>query len=170
MIDLYATEVNQPSGNPITGETYEAEKGLMNYPYGETAWSAYSLMMINASADRRVCLKHHTFLSPEFNVKVLEKDGRPAVGARLKFYPVEGYSYKVTPAALYEGETSSQGVFSFGTNPFVKPGQSDRGNNIFNFYVEIEYGGVKTYRWMPIQDAELEYGTKGSDTLVFILD
>lgn len=170
MIDLYATEVNQPSGNPITGETYEAEKGLMNYPYGETAWSAYSLMMINASADRRVCLKHHTFLSPDFNVKVLEKDGRPAVGARLKFYPVEGYSYKVTTAALYEGETSSQGVFSFGTNPFVKPGQSDRGDNIFNYYVEIEYGGVKTYRWMPIQDAELEYGTKGSDTLVFILD
>lgn len=170
MIDLYATEVNQPSGNPITGETYEAEKGIMNYPYGETVWSDYSLMMINASADRRVCLKHHSFLSPEFNVKVLEKDGRPAGGARLRFYPVEGYSYKVTPDALYEGETSSQGVFSFGTNPFVRPDQSDRGDNIFNFYVVIEYGGVKTYRWMPIQDAELEYGAKGSDTLVFILD
>lgn len=28
-------------------------------------------MIINASADRRVCLKHHTFLSDTFNVKVL---------------------------------------------------------------------------------------------------
>ena len=26
-------------------------------------------MIINASADRRVCLKHHTFLSDTFNVK-----------------------------------------------------------------------------------------------------
>lgn len=170
MIDLYATEVKEASGNPITGETYRAAKGIMNYPYGETAWTDYSLMMINASADRRICVKHHTFLSPEFNVRVIGKDGVPASGARLRFFPVEGYSYKVTPEALYEGETSAQGVFSFGTNPFVKQGQSDRGNNIFNFYVEIEYDGVKTYRWMPIQDAELEYGSTGGDTLEFRLD
>lgn len=170
MIDLYATEVKEASGNPITGETYKAQKGIMNYPYGETGWTDYSLMMINASADKRICVKHHTFLSPDFNVRILRKDGSPAAGAKLRFYPVEGYSYKVTPAALYEGETSAQGEFSFGTNPFVKQGQSDRGNNIFNYYVEIEYAGAKTYRWMPIQDAELEYGTTGGDTLVFRLD
>lgn len=28
-------------------------------------------MIINALVDRRVCLKHHTFLSDTFNVKVL---------------------------------------------------------------------------------------------------
>lgn len=28
-------------------------------------------MIINALADRSVCLKHHTFLSDTFNVKVL---------------------------------------------------------------------------------------------------
>lgn len=170
MIDLYATEVKEASGNPITGETYKAQKGIMNYPYGETVWTEYSKMMINASADKRICIKHHTFLSETFNVKVVKKDGSPVAGALLKFYPVEGYSYKVTPTPLYEGETSGEGIFRFQSNPFIKPGQSDRGNNIFNFYVEIEYDGVKTYRWMPIHDAELEYGTNGSNTLVFSLD
>ena len=169
MIDLYATEVKDPSGNPITGETYKARNGMMNYPYGETAWTEYSKMMINASADRRICLKHYTFLPETFEAKVLTKEGVPVVGARLRFYPVEGYSYKVDPTPLYEGKTSGDGIFQFPSNPFIKPGQSDRGNNIFNFYVEIEYDGVKSYRWMPIQDVELDYGINGADTFEFHL-
>ena len=169
MIDLYATEVKDPSGNPITGETYKAQKGMMNYPYGETVWTEYSKMMINASADRRICLKHYTFLPETFKAKVLTKEGAPVVGAWLRFYPVEGYSYKVDPTPLYEGKTSGDGIFQFPSNPFIKPGQNDRGNNIFNFYVEIEYDGVKSYRWMPIQDVELDYGTNGADTFEFHL-
>ena len=99
----------------------------------------------------------------------MTKDGAPMAGALLKSYPVEGYSYKVTPPPLYEGETSGEGIFRFQSNPFIKPGQSDIGSNIFNYYVEIEYDGVKTYRWMPIQDAELGYGTNRGDAFVFSL-
>ncbi len=170
MADIYATEVREANQNIISGQTFEGIKGIMNNCYGEREWSEYSLMMINASADRRVAYEHHDFIPQGIKATVKKTDGSIATGAYLKFYPVYPYSYKVSTTPLYEGKLSVTGNFIFDGNPFIEKGQS-KDKNIFNYLVEIEYDDKRSYAWMPIYEAELA-GLNKQDphTIVFTID
>lgn len=164
--DLYSAELTGEN-NPINGERYEATRCIMNYPYGENFWSDYAKMIINVSANNRLCTMHYTFLPQKgTQAKVLKANGEIAEGAYVKFYPVYAYSGKVTKEALYEGEITGKSNYIFPQDPFIVPGQDNKDNNITNYLVEIVYKEKVTYRWMPMYEAQYA-AYNGEDPYIF---
>ncbi|MBQ8335278.1 MAG: hypothetical protein IJY45_03770 [Tidjanibacter sp.] len=168
--DLYAAEV-PVSGNPINGKAFEATKCIMNYPYGNKTWSEYAKLLINASADQRICVKHYNHFPKEgTQIKVVGRKDEPIVGAEIKCYPVAAYSEKVTPTARFVGTTDSEGTYKFPENPFVKEGSTNLDDNNTNNLIEITYNGKTIYRWLPMYEAETA-GAKGetlfTKTIIF---
>ena len=166
--DLYSAELTGEN-NPINGEGFEATRCIMNYPYGENVWSDYAKMIINVSADTRLCTMHYTFLAKNGSqAKVLKANGETALGAYLKFYPVYAYSGKVADQPLYEGEISEENGYVFPQDPFIVPNQDNKDNNITNYLVEITYNGKTTYRWMPMYEAQYA-AYNGQDPYIFTI-
>ncbi len=167
MADIYATEIRSSMYNPVNHSIFEGVRGRMNNSHSDFFWSEYSLLMINANKNRRAARTHFDFLPEKIKATVTKWNGDILTGAKMRFYPVYSYSYKVTPTPLYEGSLDSDGYFIFDSHPFTKRGNK-HSMNIFNYLVEAEYNGRRSYAWMPIYEAELA-GLKGEDTYVFSL-
>lgn len=166
--DLYAAEL-KGENNPINGEGYEATRCIMNYPYGEDVWSDYAKMIINASANNKLCRMHYTFLAKKgTQAKVLKANGEIAEGAYIKFYPVYAYSGKVTDTPLYEGKVTNESNYIFPQDPFIVPGQDNKDNNITNYLVEVTYNDKVTYRWMPMYEAQYA-ASNGQDPYIYTI-
>lgn len=167
MYDLYLGEVTA-SKNPINGKDYESVKCIMNYPYGgETVWSEFSKIIINASAGNRIAKPYWEFFPKVFSVNVKRKNNTAAVGAQLKFYPViqtsTGNEVRATDVVQFRNTLGSTGVYIFDpANPFAV--NQEPSNNIYNFLVEVIYTlnnvEYKEYSWMPMNDALIS-GSKG---------
>lgn len=158
--DLYAAEV-PASGNPINGKAFEAANCIMNYPYGNKTWSEYAKLLINASADQRLCVMHYNHFPKEGSqIKVVDGSGNPIEGAEVKCYPVAAYSSEVTKTARFVGTTNSEGIYKFPENPFVKEGATNLDSNNTNNLIAVSYNGKTIYEWMPMYEAETA-GAKG---------
>jgi len=160
MYDLYLGEVPNGANNPINGEPFESKRCIMNYPYGETVWSEFSRFIINASGADKVATPYWNYFPSSFQVNVIQKNGAPAAEAKLNFYPVFGNSNAVrsTDVVKYRATTSANGQYIFPDNPYAIDGNI--ANNVYNYLIQIEYGGKKEHRWMPMDDA-LIAGSKG---------
>jgi len=162
-VDMYASEL-PASGNPITGEGYEAETCMMNSPYGINEWCEYSLLAINASGGGKFAIPNNDTVPDGLKMTVVDKDGNAAGGAAVKFYPVYPYSSEVLTEPRHQGTLSAQGVFEISSEAFYKPGTTD---HIANYLVEVEYDGVKSYKWMPLYKA-MEYKMSHDYTEVYL--
>lgn len=165
MYDLYLGEVPNGANNPINGEPFESKRCIMNYPYGETEWSEFSRFIINASGADKVAKPYWNYFPPSFHIDVKQKNGAPAIGAKLKLYPVFGNSNAVraTEVVKYRVATSAEGRYTFPDNPYAIDGNI--ANNVYNFLVQIEYNGKTEHRWMPMDDALIAGSTGQAFTL-----
>ena len=167
MYDLYLGKVTAAK-NPISAQAYESVRCIMNYPYGgETVWSEFSKIIINASAGNKVAKPYWELFPSVFRVNVLRKNNSAATGAQLRFYPViqtsTGNEVRATDVVQYRQTLDASGIYTFDPpNPFAVnqvPSQ-----NIYNFLVEVTYTvsstQYKEYAWMPMNDA-LIAGSKG---------
>jgi hypothetical protein len=161
MYDLYLSEVPKAANNPISGEAYEAKRCIMNYPYGETVWAELSKFIINESAGGRVAKNYWDYFPKDFKITVKQKNGMPANGAKLNFYPVFANSNAVrgTDVIKYRATSDVSGTYTFPDNPYAIDGNIR--NNVYNYLVQIDFNGKKEYRWMPLDEALLA-GSKGS--------
>lgn len=167
MYDLYLGEVTAAK-NPVSGMGYESVRCIMNYPYGgETVWSEFSKIIINASAGSKVAKPYWDFFPTAFSVNVKRKDHTAAAGARLRFYPViqtsTGNEVRANDVVQYRATLDASGGYVFyPPNPFAV--NQVASNNIYNFLVEVIYTAgateYKEYTWMPMNDA-LVAGSKG---------
>lgn len=166
MYDLYLGEVTA-ARNSISGQPYESERCIMNYPYGETIWSEFSRFIINASGANRVAAMYWNFFPDVFKVNVQYRDGVPASGARLNFYPViqtsSGNMVRENDVVQYRTSLGESGNYIFNPpNPFAI--NQVPSNNIYNFLVEVTFTvsdtEYKEYSWMPMNHA-LIAGSKG---------
>ncbi len=166
MYDLYLGEVIA-SRNPISNQAYESNRCIMNYPYGETVWSEFSKIIINASAGEKVAKFYWNYFPDVFKVNVRRKNNTVATGAQLKFYPViqtsSGNVVRENDVILYRATIGSSGTYDFNSNnPFAI--NQVASNNMYNFLVEVIYKinttEYKEYAWMPMNDA-LIAGSKG---------
>lgn len=159
MYDLYLGEVIA-SRNPISNQAYESDRCIMNYPYGETVWSEFSKIIINASAGEKVAKFYWNYFPDVFKVNVRRKNNTVATGAQLKFYPViqtsSGNVVRENDVILYRATIGSSGTYDFNSNnPFAI--NQVASNNMYNFLVEVIYKvnttEYKEYAWMPMNDA-----------------
>src|SRR5690606_19560226 len=107
------------------------------------------------------------YFPSSFHVDVKQKNGAAAVGAKLNFYPVFANSNAVraTDVVKYRPTISASGRYTFPDNPYAIDGNI--ANNVYNYLVQIEYGGKKEYRWMPMDDA-LIAGSKGQVFTLYV--
>jgi hypothetical protein len=168
MYDLYLGEVPKAANNPISGEAYEAKRGMMNSPYGETVWAELSKFIINESAGGRVAKNYWDYFPEDFKIKVKQKNGSIAEGAKLNFYPVFSNSNAVraTDVIKYRAIIGTSGTYTFPDNPYAIDGNIK--NNVYNYLVQIELNGEKQYRWMPLDEALL--AGSNSSTFEFNID
>lgn len=166
MYDLYLGEVTA-ARNPVSHQAYESDRCIMNYPYGETVWSEFAQIIINASGDERVARHYWDFFPDAFWVKVKRKDQTPAVGAKLRFFPViqtsSGNVVRENDVIQYRTTLDDEGSYLFDPpNPFAIDQIPNR--NIYNFLVEVSYSVAGShytdYAWMPMNDA-LTAGSRG---------
>lgn len=166
MYDLYLGEVTAVR-NPISHQAYESDRCIMNYPYGETVWSEFAQIMINASVDERVARQYWDFFPDAFWVKVKMKNQTPAVGAKLRFFPViqtsSGNVVRENDVIQYQAQLDAGGSYLFDPpNPFAIDQIPYR--NIYNFLVEVSYAvsdiNYVDYAWMPMNNA-LIAGSRG---------
>lgn len=158
-IDLYGLQV-PARNNPIIPLAYKPERSVMQDASGLKIWDEHSRHLINhAGGSARVDHKFVTNSFPlRFIVKAVGGDGKPISAARVRLYPVEWHSEKVSSIPLEEGVTDSTGEWWIPGNPF-RPGDPVKHWEIgfANFLVEIESGGVKAYDWLPLTLAQNAY-------------
>lgn len=166
MYDLYLGEVTA-ARNPISHQPYESDRCIMNYPYGETFWSEFAQIIINASGAEKVARQYWDLFPETFWVKVKMKDQTPAVGAKLRFFPViqtsSGNVVRENDVIQYRPQLDEGGSYLFDPpNPFAIDQIPYR--NIYNFLVEVSYSvagnDYTDYAWMPMNDA-LTVGSRG---------
>lgn len=166
MYDLYLGEVTA-ARNPISHQAYESDRCIMNYPYGETVWSEFAQIIINASGAERVARQYWNLFPKNSWVKAVSKDQTPAAGAKLRFFPViqtsSGNMVRENDVIQYRAELDANGSYLFDPpNPFAIDQISY--NNIYNFLVEVSYSvagnNYTDYAWMPMNDA-LIAGSRG---------
>ena len=166
MYDLYLGEVTA-ARNPISHQAYESDRCIMNYPYGETVWSEFAKIILNASGDEKVARQYWDFFPDSFWVKVKMKDQTPAAGAKLRFFPViqtsSGNVVRESDVIQYRVQLDAGGSYLFDPpNPFAIDQVPYR--NIYNFLVEVSYSVADNtytdYAWMPMNDA-LIAGSRG---------
>lgn len=169
MYDLYLGEVTSDR-NPINSRQYESVRGIMNSPYGgETVWSEFSRIIINASAGNKVAKPYWEFFPDVFRVNVRKRNNTPATGAQLRFYPVIQTSTgnvvreRGNDVIQFRATLGADGIYTFNPpNPFAV--NQVPWNNMYNFLVEVTYTVSGTeymeYAWMPMNDA-LIAGSKG---------
>lgn len=163
MPDIYAMKVDSDK-NPVAPIAHYGVRCIMDYPYGETHWSEYSVNMINLSGDKMVEIDNLVAdMCPDFLAfNITGPDGKPANGAKIEIYPVGWYSYSVSPKTVYETKTGADGKVVFPAEK-VFPKSDGFGLKYPNAFVKAYIGEQVAYGWLPLYEVE-NVTFKGMDT------
>jgi hypothetical protein len=165
-VDIYGMRV-EGSKNPINNNTFEPVKSIMNYPYGNIVWDEYTTNLLNSTGDGPI-IGDKWVTGPFPNtiaLKAIDAQGTPVPNVRLELFPVDWFSYSVTPTSVLSASTSSNGAYLFSSNPY-RPSTNGYPWNIrySNFLVKATYNSVVAYRWMPLYEVQNAYFKNGTNS------
>lgn len=153
MPDIYAMKVDADK-NPIAPIPCQTTRCIMDYPYGETFWSEYAVNMINAAADKRIEIDNlvAVMCPKKIVVSVHDAAGYPVKGASVRLYPVDWYSYSVSPTPIQDVKTGNGGKFTFPGDVYGR--SEEYGLRCPNIFVEASKDGKKAYGWLPLYEVQ----------------
>lgn len=166
-VDIYAMRV-EGSSNPVNNTGFEPVNSIMNYPYGNIVWDEYTTNLLNSTQDGPIV--GETWITTPFprqmGIKAVDHLGIPIENVSLDLYPVNWFSYAVTPTPILNTTTGMDGAYRFLTNPY-QPGSNGYPWTMryANFLLRATHNSVVTYAWMPLYDAQNAYFRNGPDTL-----
>ncbi len=169
-VDIYGMRVDAAK-NPVNGQAFEPVTSLMNYPYGTIVWDEYTTHLLNSTADGPIV--GDEWITKPFPgiiaIRTTDQQGQPLAGVSLEMYPVDWFSYAVTPTPILRPFTDITGVYSFLTNPFMAPVLGYPWHIRYaNFLLKATYNGVVTYKWLPLYDVQNAFFRHGADSVYTI--
>jgi hypothetical protein len=156
-IDMYGLIING-ANNPISGQSYTPEAGIMTYPYGVATWDSYSTRIINASADT-VYNDDRVVRSSIPTVKVLTtKNGAPVNGATVELFGASWFTNSVNGYPSQTG-TTTNGTWTIPSNPFDPNPYAFWQLSYGLLLVKVTSGSSVGYAWLTLPDAGNWYFT-----------
>ena len=138
--------------NPVNQQAYDGVTSIMNYPYGEDTWDAFSINVINYYANQVYYGPHilNSAFPASIGVVVMDETGNLVDSAEVQFYGVGWASLTVSTPAAYAGMTGNNGEYVFTVNPFDP--DTTWPLEYANFLVSAATESDTAYAWMPITD------------------
>ncbi|RRB00009.1 putative Ig domain-containing protein [Larkinella rosea] len=163
-IDIYGMRV-EGSKNPVNGQTFEPVNSIMNFPYGNIVWDEYTTHLLNSTTDTGPIVGDDWILRPfpkAIAIRAVDNKGQPVSNVILEVFPMEWFSYAVSPTPILKAATGANGIYPFATNPYG-PGSLNYPWHIRypNFLVKATYNSEVVYKWMPLYDAQNVYFRDG---------
>jgi hypothetical protein len=163
-IDIYGLRVDGKN-NPVSQETFEPMKSIMNYPYGNITWDEHTTNLLNSTAGSPITgEKYITEAFPDtIAIKVVNARRRAIKNAMVAVYPVNWFSYSVTDTPILTAKTDNNGIYQFLSNPY-QPATNNFPWHIRygNFLIKAVVNSVTVYTWMPLYDVQNTYFKKGA--------
>ncbi len=168
-VDIYGMRV-EGSKNPINGQTFEPVNSIMNFPYGNIVWDEYTTNLLNSTGPDPIV--GDQWIARPFpgaiGIKAVDSQGRGIDNVSLEMYPVDWFSYSVspTPLPIQRFLTSSNGQYIFSTNPFQPASNGYPWNMRYsNFLIKATYNSVVAYNWLPLYDVQNDYFRNGANSV-----
>jgi len=168
-VDIYAMRVDA-ANNPINGQAFEPVNSLMNYPYDNIVWDEYTTYLLNSTANGPITGDNWivTPFPKTIAIKTLDQQGQPLAGVSLDLYPVEWFSYTLSPSPIQQEATDIDGIYRFSSNPFGVPTIGYPWHMRYcNFLVKATCNGVVSYKWLPVYDVQNAYFRYGADSTYY---
>ncbi len=117
--DIYGMKVDVTK-NPINGKAFDAINSIMNYPYGNITWDEHTVNLLNRTGPGKIIGEEYiTAAFPKkIAVRVRDSWGDPLPRAVVQTYPVDWFSYRVTPQPIERELTDDRGEYVYPSNPF----------------------------------------------------
>lgn len=168
-VDTYAMRVDADK-NPVNGQAFEPVNSLMTYPYSNIVWDEYTTHLLNSTADGPIT-GDDWIVKPfpkTIAIKTLDQQGQPLEGVSLALYPVDWFSYTLTPTPVKRVATDLDGIYRFADNPYGVPTLGYPWHFRYgNFLLKASYNGVVAYQWLPVYDVQNAYFRYGADSTYY---
>lgn len=168
-VDTYGMRVDA-ANNPVNGQAFEPVNSLMTYPYNNIVWDEYTTHLLNSTADGPIT-GDDWIVKPfpkTIAIKTLDQEGQPLEGVSLDLYPVDWFSYTLTPTPVKHVTTNLEGIYQFSTNPYGVPTVGYPWHFRYcNFLLKATYNDVVTYQWLPVYDVQNAYFRYGADSAYY---
>ncbi|NID08982.1 Ig-like domain-containing protein [Fibrivirga algicola] len=162
-IDIYALKVDADK-NPVNHTAFQPIQSIMDYPYGNIRWDEHTVNIINSTGSAPILNESYitTAFPANLIIKSTDSQGIPIENTAIDLYPVNWFSYSVSPTPSYKAGTTNKGLFRFPVNPF-QPGIIDYPWHIkySNFLVKATYKNDTLFQWMPLYDVQNTFFTQG---------
>ncbi|RYF78803.1 MAG: T9SS type A sorting domain-containing protein [Cytophagaceae bacterium] len=164
-IDLYALKVDADK-NKISNSAFEPPNSIMNYPYDNIIWDAYTVNILNATGGSQVINENYitTAFPKNIAVKLSDYQGIELGNSSIDVFPVEWFSNSLTSTPLLTASTDNKGLYQLPYNPF-QPGLTNYPWHIkyCNFLIKVTHDSDIQYGWMPLYDVQNTYFTYGAN-------
>lgn len=168
-VDIYAMRVDAAK-NPINGQAFEPVSSVMNLPYNNIVWDEYTTHLLNSTADGPI-IGDDWIVKPfpkTIAIKTLDQQGQPLEGVSLTLYPVNWFSYTLTPTPTKRMATDLNGVYRFTNNPYGVPTLGYPWHFRYcNFLLKATYNGAVAYKWLPVYEVQNSYFRHGADSTYY---
>jgi len=162
-IDIYALKVDADK-NPVNHTAFQPIQSIMDYPYGNIRWDEHTVNIINSTGSAPVLNESYitTAFPANLIIKSTDSQGIPLENTAIDLYPVNWFSYSVSPVSSYKAGTTNKGLFRFPVNPF-QPGTVDYPWHIkySNFLVKATYKKDTLFQWMPLYEVQNTFFKQG---------
>jgi hypothetical protein len=168
-VDIYGMRV-EGSKNPVNGQTFEPVNSIMNFPYGNIVWDEYTTHLLNSTAGGPI--PGNDWITRPFpatiGIKAVDAQGQPLENVLLEMYPVDWFSYSVSPTPIVRYTTTPFGVYIFSSNPFQPSTNGYPWTMRYsNFLIKATYNSTVVYRWLPLYEVQNDYFRNGASSTFF---
>ncbi|WP_020601487.1 hypothetical protein [Spirosoma spitsbergense] len=165
-VDIYGMRV-EGAKNPVNGQTFEPVNSIMNYPYGNVTWDEYTTNLLNSTGPDPI-IGDAWVIKPfpaSMRLTAVDALGQPLAGVLLEMYPVDWFSYSVSPTPILRYTTTPFGTYAFSANPF-QPATSGYPWTMrySNFLIKATFNSTVVYKWMPLCEVQNAYFRNGASS------
>jgi hypothetical protein len=88
------------------------------------------------------------------NLRAVDAQGQSLENVLLEMYPVDWFSYSVSPTPILQYSTTPFGSYVFSSNPF-QPSTSGYPWTMrySNFLIKATYQSTVVYKWLPLYES-----------------